>query len=77
MQLILVFDLSNPKSFENLEGWLQEVQKYGLSRECPTIVVGNMVSTCSRHGCSSDIFFPPALERIFRKIRELQRTLAK
>ena len=40
MQAILVYDVTSRKSFEGLEGWLNECAKYG-GKNIITFVVGN------------------------------------
>eukprot|EP01138_Halocafeteria_seosinensis_P001979 gb/GECG01002027.1/.p1 GENE.gb/GECG01002027.1/~~gb/GECG01002027.1/.p1 ORF type:complete len:182 (+),score=27.95 gb/GECG01002027.1/:1-546(+) len=40
--VLLIFDMSNTATFENLESWLKEMEKHGLPKDCPTVVLGNM-----------------------------------
>ena len=40
--MLLVYDITNRKSFENLEGWYSDVQKHAQeNEEIPAILIGN------------------------------------
>lgn len=39
---ILMFDLTDPESFRNLEGWLQEIEKRATAKFCK-IVIANKI----------------------------------
>ena len=40
---ILVYDVTNKKSFDALPGWLEEARKYGAAHDMPVIVCANKV----------------------------------
>ncbi|GMI04672.1 hypothetical protein TrVE_jg1418 [Triparma verrucosa] len=40
---ILVYDVTNKKSFDALPGWLEEARKYGAAHDMPIIVCANKV----------------------------------
>lgn len=40
--LLLVFDVSDAQTFEDLDGWLAEAKKFGL-KTCPSVVCANKV----------------------------------
>lgn len=46
---ILVFDVSNQRSFDALEEWLKEIKRYGLIRnKVPITLVGNKIDSIPR-----------------------------
>lgn len=43
--VILVYDQGNEKSFENVQFWLREVDKYSNNPNCHKIIVGNKIDS--------------------------------
>jgi GTPase SAR1 family protein len=39
---ILVYDITNKESFQNLDSWINEIKEHG-EKDCKLIVVGNKV----------------------------------
>lgn len=40
---ILVYDVSNKKTFDSLQGWLDEARKFGAASDMPIIVCANKI----------------------------------
>lgn len=41
--ILLIFDLCSKKSFDGLDNWIREANKYGANKEAVVFVVGNKV----------------------------------
>jgi len=45
---VLVYDVTNRTSFDNLQTWLDEARKYGAGNDLPILVCGNKVDKGKR-----------------------------
>lgn len=52
--VILVFDLTNKKSFDNLENWITEIKEY-VSDNCQFVLIGNKIDRVDRCVNNNDI----------------------
>ncbi|RLI70277.1 MAG: hypothetical protein DRP02_08365 [Candidatus Gerdarchaeota archaeon] len=48
---LLVFDVSNPRSFENLPSWLNELTKNNYNRIVPIVLIGNKTDLRGQTPC--------------------------
>jgi len=48
---LLVFDVSNPRSFENLPSWLNELTKNNYNRIVPLVLIGNKTDLRGQTPC--------------------------
>jgi GTPase SAR1 family protein len=54
---LLVYDVTNLQSFENLEDWYNTVLKYCASRKPLFALVGNKSKLIMKNFCGKDNFF--------------------
>ena len=44
MQLLIVFDMTNTNTFDNVINWISEANEYNLNDKASIIICGNKVS---------------------------------
>lgn len=51
--VMLVYDVTNPESFDHLEDWMEEVQRYEQERTVK-LIIGNKSDSCAMHRVTSE-----------------------
>jgi DnaJ family protein C protein 27 len=60
---LLVFDICKPESFDSLEDWLREAQRFGAPSAMPVAVCGNKTDKAGRRRVSAESARAWAAER--------------